>query len=110
METRVTRVFDEADVAKIATAYHAWRTDGETKEKYQNISGFVCAARKEEVKAHDYILTPGRHVGAEEVEDDDETFAEKMVCLTQQLKEQMEEGEMLDVGIREQLKKVGYGF
>src|SRR6266567_4562589 len=110
METRVNRVFDEADVAKIATAYHAWRTDGETKEKYQDIPGFVYAARKEEVKAHDYVLTPGRYVGAEEIEDDDGTFAEKMVCLTQQLKEQMEEGEKLDGEIRKQLKKVGYGL
>lgn len=110
METRVTRVFDEADVAKIATAYHAWRTDGETKEKYQNIPGFVYAAKKEDVKAHDYVLTPGRYVRAEEIEDDNETFAEKMVCLTQQLQEQMEEGEKLDEEIRKQLKKVGYGW
>jgi len=110
METRVTRVFDDADIARIATAYHAWRTDGETREKYQNIPGFAYAARKEEVKAHDYVLTPGRYVGAEEIEDDDKTFAEKMAYLTQQLREQMEEGEKLDEEIRKQLKKVGYGF
>ena len=70
----------------------------------------MYAARKEEVKAHDYVLTPGRYVGAEETDDDDETFAEKMVCLAEQLKEQMEEGEKLDEEIRKQLKKVGYGF
>jgi type I restriction enzyme M protein len=49
-------------------------------------------------------------VGAEETDDDDETFAEKMACLTKQLKEQMEEGEKLDHEIRKQLKMVGYGF
>lgn len=108
METRVTRVFDEADIAKIATAYHAWRTDGETSEEYRNISGFVYSAKKEEVKTHDYVLTPGRYVGAEEIEDDGKTFAEKMAWLTQQLKKQMGEGEMLDKEIRKQLEKVGY--
>ncbi|GHO76585.1 DNA methyltransferase [Ktedonobacter sp. SOSP1-85] len=108
METRVTRVFDEADVAKIATAYHAWRTDDETKEKYQNVPGFAYAAKKEEVKAHDYVLTPGRYVGAEEIEDDDETFAEKMQRLTVQLADQMQQSQAIDAEIRKQLAQVGF--
>jgi type I restriction enzyme M protein len=29
METRVTRVFDEDDVARIASTVHRWRADGE---------------------------------------------------------------------------------
>jgi type I restriction enzyme M protein len=110
MDTRVTRVFDEADIAKIAAAYHAWRTDDETIEKYQDIPGFVYAATKEEVKAQDYVLTPGRYVGVEETENNEEAFSEKMIYLTQQLKEQMEEGEELDEEIHKQLKKVGYGW
>lgn len=85
METRVTCVFDGADIAKIATAYHAWRRDDVTKEKYQDIAGFVYAAKTEEVKAHDYVLTPRRYVGAEEIEEDDGTFAEKMQRSTESL-------------------------
>jgi type I restriction enzyme M protein len=108
METRVTRVLDDADVAKIGIAYHAWRTDGETKEKYQNIPGFVYAAKKEEVKAHNYVLTPGRYVGAEEIEDDDEVFAEKMQRLAAQLTEQMQQSQAMDTEIKKQLARVGF--
>ena len=107
MDTRVTRVLDDADIAKIATAYHAWRTDGETKETYQNIAGFAYAAKKEEVKAHDYVLTPGRYVGTEEAEDDDEAFAERMQCLASQLAEQMQQSQVMDAEIKKQLARVG---
>src|SRR5260221_3218780 len=103
LEGRVTRVFDDADIAQIGTAYHAWRTDGETKEKYQSVPGFVYAARKEEVKAHDYVLTPGRYVGAEETEDDDEAFAVRMQLLTAQLAEQMQQSQVIDAEIKKQL-------
>jgi hypothetical protein len=38
LETRVNRVFDDDDIAKIANAYHAWRQDGETGEDYGEAS------------------------------------------------------------------------
>lgn len=56
------------------------------------------------------MLTPGRYVGAEEVEDDDEAFAEKMQRLTQQLGEQMQKGVELDQLIRQKLGGLGYEF
>ena len=52
------------------------------------------------------MLTPGRHVGAEAVEDDDEAFAEKMARLTKQLSEQMAKG--LDALIKVKLGGLGY--
>ncbi len=110
METRVNRVFDEADISKIADAYHAWRGEGKPKQKYENEPGFCYAASLEEIEKNDYILTPGRYVGAEEQEDDDEAFDEKMKRLTAQLKEQMEEGNKLDKEIKKQLAKVGYSL
>jgi hypothetical protein len=44
LETRVNRVFDDDDIAKIANAYHAWRQDGETSEDYLDAPGF-CLGR-----------------------------------------------------------------
>ncbi len=76
-----------ADVAKIANAYYAWRQDGETNEAYQDVAGFCRAAKPEEIQKHDYVLTPGRYVGAEDTEEDSEAFAEKMQRLTAQLGE-----------------------
>jgi type I restriction enzyme M protein len=108
MESRVLRVFDDEAIQKIAEAVHAWRQDGETKEPYADVPGFCRAVKLPEIAEHGYVLTPGRYVGAEEVEDDDEAFAEKMDRLTTLLAEQMEKGQELDAVIRERLGRLGY--
>jgi len=109
MESRVLRFFEDDDIQKIATAVHSWRQDGETKEAYVDVPGFCRAVNVTEIHEHGFVLTPGRYVGAEEVEDDDEAFAEKMDRLTSLLAEQMEKGQELDAIIRERLGRLGYG-
>jgi len=108
MESRVLRIFDDEHIQKVAAAVHAWRQDGETKESYEDVPGFCRAVTLTEIAEHGFVLTPGRYVGAEEVEDDDEAFAEKMERLTSLLAEQMERGQELDVIIRERLGRLGY--
>ena len=69
----------------ITGAYHTWRgKDG----KYKDIVGFCKSAKSEEIRKHGYILTPGRYVGTEVQEEDDEAFEEKMKRLTGELSEQ----------------------
>ena len=58
---------------------------------------------------HGHVLTPGRYVGAEALEDDDEAFPEKMKRLMAKLEEQFAEGARLEKAIRENLRKLGYG-
>ena len=108
LETRVLRVFDDEDIARIAHAYHAWRQDGETGAAYADVPGFCRAVKLEEIQRHDYVLTPGRYVGAEASEDDDEAFAEKMQRLTAQLGEQFAESARLEAEIRKNLLRIGY--
>lgn len=96
------------DIAAIARTYHAWR--GEAKDgAYEDVSGFCKAVTLEEIKANDYVLTPGRYVGAAEIEYDGIPFEEKMTELTQTLYRQMVESEKLDAVIRENLEVLGYG-
>ncbi len=64
----------------------------------------------EEIAQHGHVLTPGRYVGAEEIEDDDEAFADKMQTLTEKLGEQMAKGAELDQLIRQKLGGLGYEF
>ena len=59
--------------------------------------------RSAEIKAADYALTPGRYVGAAEVEDDGEPIEEKIERLTKELYEQFDESERLAVRVREAL-------
>jgi type I restriction enzyme M protein len=55
------------------------------------------------------VLTPGRYVGAEDVEEDAEGFVEKMDRLTVELSAQMAEGARLDEAIRKAIGGLGYG-
>jgi type I restriction enzyme M protein len=111
MATRVNRVFDEEDVSRIASTVHRWRADGEdgTGSPYVDVPGFCRAVRLAEISEHGYVLTPGRYVGAEAADDDDQAFNDKMERLTAQLAEQMATGAALDLLIREKLGGLGYG-
>ena len=109
MTTRVHREFSDSDIGRITDTYHAWRGEADAGE-YEDISGFCKSAKIDEIAKHGYVLTPGRYVGAEEIEDDDEVFEEKMQRLTAQLGEQMAKGAELDALIRQKLKGLGYEF
>jgi type I restriction enzyme M protein len=105
METRVHRVLDPEDIEKIAGTYHAWRTVGGS---YEDVPGVCKAARREEIAGHDFVLTPGRYVGSEEVEDDGEPFEEKMERLVTALREQFAEGARLNREIESALSELGF--
>src|SRR5699024_3656563 len=106
MATRTLKEFSQEDIQKVATTYHAWR--GTKEETYEDIAGFCKAANLEEVREHDYILTPGRYVGLEEEEDDGESFDEKMERLTTDIAEQFKESKNLEDQIRQELGGTGY--
>jgi len=105
---RVHRELSDDDVAKIAGTYHAWRGDKGTGE-YANVLGFCSAAGVDDIRKHSHVLTPGRYVGAEDVEDDGEPFEEKMKRLSGTLRQQAVEAAKLDTAIASNLKKLGYG-
>jgi len=108
MADRTHREMLDADIAKIAGAYHAWRGDKDAGE-YADVAGFCKSAALEEIRKHGHVLTPGRYVGAEAVEDDGEPFDEKMKRLTATLREQQAEAKKLDAAIAANLKALGYG-
>ncbi|MNN15862.1 hypothetical protein D3C81_1289820 [compost metagenome] len=82
---------------------------GEIAE-YTDIPGFCRSVKLEEIAKHGHVLTPGRYVGAEAVEDDDEAFADKMQSLTTLLGEQLAKGAEFDQLIRQKLGGLGYEF
>jgi type I restriction enzyme M protein len=77
---------------------------------YSDIPGYCRSVTLAEIAEHGHVLTPGRYVGAEAVEDDDEAFADKMQKLTETLGEQMSKGAELDQMIRLKLGGLGYEF
>jgi len=103
METRRLRVLDNDDIAKIADTYHAWRNhDGD----YEDEPGFAKAALLAEIKKHDFVLTPGRYVGAEEAAADDEPIDDKIARLTKELYAEFDYGRKLEGEIRNWLGRL----
>ena len=105
---RVHKDFSDEEIGKIAGTYHAWR--GEKKAgKYEDVAGFSKSATVDEIREHGYVLTPGRYVGAAEIEDDGVPFEEKMAELSATLYKQFAEADRLEAVIKRNLEVLGYG-
>ena len=102
---RVHRDLTDEDIAKISSTYHAWRGE-EGAGTYEDVPGFCKSASLEEIRKNGYVLTPGRYVGAEDVEDDGEPFEEKMRRLTAELSDHFSESERLEREIKNVLKNL----
>jgi len=105
MIDRRHRELTDDDIAKITSTYHAWRGE---RGKYEDKKGFCKSASLDEIEKQGYMLTPGRYVGIEEIEEDDEVFEEKMDKLASELKGQFAESDKLGAEIRKNLKELGY--
>lgn len=107
MIDRRHRELTEEDISKISETYHEWRNiDGE----YEDIKGFCKSATIEDIREHEYVLTPGRYVGIEDVEDDGIPFDEKMESMTAELAELFAKSRHLEDEIRKNLGGIGYEF
>lgn len=119
---RVHRELTEEDIEKIVRTFHGWRLDLSALLKeadrqglslsmpspYDDTPGFCKSATTAEIAAHGYVLTPGRYVGAAEVEDDGEPFEEKMPRLVAELNAQFAESAKLEQAIKANLRGLGY--
>ncbi len=100
MLSRRQRVLTDDEIAEIAAVYHNYRNK---KGKPQDVPGFCKTTVLDEVRAHDYKLTPGIYVGTEQNEVDDTPFEEKIQALTTQLKAQFTESNALQEEILKNL-------
>ena len=103
MKDRVHRDLADEDIDLITNTYHNWRKS----ENYHNIKGFCKSATIDEIEKHNHVLTPGRYVGIEAIEDDGISFETKMAALTSTLKQQINKESELNNEIATQLAKIG---
>ena len=128
---RIHRELTAEEIKKVSDCYHAWKSkdgtvaavydrrspdakkDGAHRaplQQYADEPGFCKSVKLEEIRAHGYVLTPGRYVGAADIEDDGEPFEQKMKRLTATLEGQFEESAKLEKAIRANLKGMGHGL
>ncbi len=96
MVSRTQKELTSDDISMIAVTYHAWRGEG---GEYADVAGFCKSAIIEDIRRYGHVLTPGRFVGAEDGEDDDEPFEKKMQGLLGQWEEHRTAGAQLDTKI-----------
>ena len=109
MVDRAERALSNEDIVRIGDTYHAWRGSASAKAKkltYEDVPGFCKSATLSELKAADYALTPGRYVGAADIEDDGEPIDEKIARLTKELRDAFDESARLETVVREQLERL----
>ena len=109
MISRVQCELKDEVIERIAGTVAAWRGEAGAAE-YADMAGYCRSVKLAEIAEHGHVLTPGRYVGAEAVEEDGEEFAAKMQVLTEKLGEQMAKGAELDQVIRKKLAGLGYEF
>jgi type I restriction enzyme M protein len=132
MVDRTHKELTESDLSEITDTYHRWRSDkykpkkykpeaqasessqpeasaSGTSDQYADRPGFCKSATIADIAANDFVLTPGRYVGATPLEDDGIPFETKMTELTTTLYQQMEDAEKLGNAIRKNLEALGYG-
>lgn len=103
MADRTHKDFKDEDIAKLADTFTAFQ-NGTLEE----VKGFCSVTDLEQIKKHDYVLTPGRYVGIEDEEDDGEPFEEKMTRLTSDLSEMFKQSHDLEEDIKNKLGAIGY--
>jgi type I restriction enzyme M protein len=116
METRTLRVLSgrddyplpvESDIGRIAGTYHAWRGESNAGT-YADVPGFCKSAKLEDIQKHGHVLTPGRYVGAADIEEDGEPFQDKMQRMTTELSACFIESDRLQKAIRSNLQSLGF--
>ena len=91
LKTRKNLEFTQEDIDKVANTYHNWHS---SDAAYEDIQGFCKSVSIEEVKALNYVVTPGRFVGLPD-DEDDFNFEERFSTLKAELEKQIaEEGEL----------------
>lgn len=103
MVDRKHRDFSDEDIQKLADTFSQFQ-DG----ALEDVKGFCAVVDTKEIEKQDYILTPGRYVGIEEVEEDDEPFEEKMTRLTSELSDMFKKNHELEEKIKYQLSSIGF--
>ncbi len=109
MVDRRERAFTDADIARIADTFHAWRGSPSAAVKgieYADVPGFCASVTLAQIKEAGYVLSPGRYVGAAEAAEDDEPIEAKIERLAAELFAQFEESARLEKVVLAQIRRV----
>ena len=108
MIDRRHRELTPEDIKQISDTYHAWR--GELETEYADVEGYSKSANLEEIREQNHMLTPGRYVGIEQSNEDEEPYEEKIEKLTTELSDLFQKSHKLEEEIKKNLEEIGIEF
>lgn len=97
----------ETDIGRMAGTYHAWRGEADVGD-YADVKGFCKAAKLDDIRKFNHVLTPGTYVGSAARAADNEPFELRMERLVGELSDQIAASDTLTVDIRKNLGALGY--
>jgi type I restriction enzyme M protein len=100
--SRTQKTLTDEEITRIAAAYQLFKRMAPPED----VPGFSRVATLDEVRGHNYVLTPGRYVGAADAEEDEEAFEEQFPRLLAELETQMTDAARLDAAIRTALAPI----
>jgi type I restriction enzyme M protein len=103
--SRRQRELHSTDVAKIANAYHSFRSLNPATP-YADIDGFCKVATRADIEQQGFVLTPGRYVGTPEADEDELPAAERLEMIRKRLVEELDQSAAIEKRLRELLKQV----
>ena len=105
MVDRTHKELTDADIAVVTDTYHAWRGEPDAGD-YEDVPGFCASATVEQIAEHRFVLTPGRYVGAEAAEEDDEPITVKVARLADEVLAAFEDNDRLQAQVRLALERI----
>jgi type I restriction enzyme M protein len=102
--SRRQKQLSDEEQEQVAAVYREFRRTGRPRE----VPGFARVASLQEVRDQHHALTPGRYVGAVDLEEE-EDFEERLPRLTAQLEGELARSVQLDERLRALLKELGRG-
>ncbi len=100
--SRKQKQLSEEEIERMAAVYREFKQVRSPDEQ----PGFCAIAPIEEIREHRYALTPGRYVGAEEIEDEKQPFNERFPRLVEKLREQFADAEYLSGEVSRHLERL----
>jgi type I restriction enzyme M protein len=102
---RTHRDLSADEIARISATYHAWRGESKSGE-YVDVPGFCRSVRLDELRRYGYVLAPGRYVGSNIPDGQDDDIKERIGDLGATLAVQFQEGRELEQKILTSLRHV----
>ena len=103
MVDKTHRDFSKDDIKLISDTFERFQSG-----TLEDSKGFCAVASLQDIIQQDYVLTPGRYVGIEDEELDDEPYEEKMGRLTADLSSLIGKSHKLETEIGKRIESLGF--